>query len=68
MDLREKAVTERRCIFLKNGIETQKYAYNRAIREGKRKELGITDNFVIGHIGRFMQQKIMHFLLIFFRQ
>ena len=62
----KKAVTERRCIFLKNGIETQKYAYNRAIREGKRKELGITDNFVIGHIGRFMQQKNHAFLIDIF--
>lgn len=62
----KKAVTEGKCIFLKNGIETQKYAYNRTIREEKRKELGITDNFVIGHIGRFMQQKNHAFLIDIF--
>lgn len=62
----KKAVKDGKCIFLKNGIETQNYVYNRKIREEKRKELGITDNFVIGHIGRFMQQKNHTFLIDIF--
>ena len=42
---------------LDNGIETEKYRFNKKIRMIKRKELGVEDNFVIGHIGLFNEQK-----------
>lgn len=62
----KKAMSEGKCVFLKNGIETQKYAYSETVRAEKRKELGIEGNFVIGHIGRFMQQKNHTFLIDIF--
>jgi glycosyltransferase involved in cell wall biosynthesis len=41
----------------------EKFAYNPANRRRYRKELGIEDKFVIGHIGRFEYQKNHDFLL-----
>ena len=64
----KKAVRDGKCVFLKNGIETQQYAYNEKIREQKRKELGLGDSFVVGHIGRFMQQKNHTFLIDIFAE
>lgn len=52
---------------LKNAIDTQKYRFCVRTREKARAELGITDNFVIGHVGRFAQQKNHVFLLKIFR-
>lgn len=48
---------------VKNGINAEKFAYNPEIRTQKRKELGLEDNFVIGHIGRFSPEKNHKFLL-----
>ena len=46
-----------------NGIDTEKFKYDAKIRDIYRKELNIEDKFVIGHIGRFQEQK-NHNLLI----
>lgn len=43
---------------LNNAIDLDKYKYDEKIRKNKRKELGIKDDtIVIGHIGRFVEQK-----------
>ena len=39
------------------GIDIEKFKYNKSDREKIRKELGIENEFVIGTIGRFTQQK-----------
>lgn len=44
-------------IILNNAIELEKYAYKEEIRCQVRKELGIDDAIVIGHVGRFSHQK-----------
>lgn len=46
-----------------NAIDPKKYEFNPCKREILRKELGLTDGFVIGHVGRFMFQKNHAFLL-----
>ncbi|MBW9148506.1 glycosyltransferase family 1 protein [Clostridium sp. CM028] len=52
---------------LNNGIQIEKFIFNNSIREEYRKKLGITDNFVLGHIGHFSYQKNHEFLLdVFF--
>jgi glycosyltransferase involved in cell wall biosynthesis len=52
---------------IKNGVEALKFTYNEAIRQEKRKELGIgKDVFVIGNIGRFYPQKNHDFLIDIF--
>lgn len=52
-----------------NAIETKKFQFNQLSRESKRKELGIgEDTLVIGHIGRFEQQKNHFFVVKVFQQ
>ncbi len=53
-----------RVTILPNAIDTAKYAYDPEARVRLREELGIPQNaFVVGHVGRFMQQKNHRFLL-----
>lgn len=52
---------------LNNAIDLDKFKYSERIRKNKRKELGISDDtFVIGHIGRFVEQKNHRFLIDIF--
>lgn len=48
---------------IKNGVDVSKFRYNEEIQKSKRKELGIENCFVIGHIGRIELQKNHMFLL-----
>lgn len=60
----EKACQSKRFYLLKNAIDTERFVFREEIREKKRKELGISEKaFVIGHIGRFEEQKNHKFLL-----
>lgn len=54
-------------ITVKNAIEAEGYVYNTEVRKEKRKELDISEDFVIGHIGRFTYQKNHEFLLEVFK-
>lgn len=51
---------------LNNGIEPEMFLYQPDVRRMKRKELGISDQFVIGHVGRFTKQKNHKFLVEIF--
>ena len=54
---------------LNNAIDLDKFKYDEKIRDAKRKELGIKKNtLVIGHIGRFVQQKNHTFLIDIFNE
>ena len=53
---------------LKNAIDTEKFLANIDVRDDIRTELGITDKFVIGHVGRFHQQKNHEFLIDVFEE
>lgn len=48
---------------MRNAIDSKKFMYNEKIRNDIRNELMIQDNLVIGHVGRFHQQKNHKFLL-----
>ena len=50
-----------------NGIDTDRYVYDLDVRNRKRKELGLDDAFVLGHVGRFSPVKNHLFLLDIFR-
>ena len=63
-----KAVDSGKVKFIKNGIETEKFVYNDQIRILKRKELGLNNKLVVGHVGRFMQQKNHTFLIDIFQE
>jgi len=51
-----------------NAIDTQRFVYNPVVREQVRRELGITDKFVIGHVGRFGFMKNHAFLIDVFAE
>ena len=51
-----------------NGIDLDKFCYNPDVRAQKRKELGVENNFVIGHVGRFSAEKNHAFLIEVFAE
>lgn len=59
----KKMMDSGKVTIINNAIDLKKYAFNPRKREALRKELGITDEFVIGHVGRFMFQKNHEFLI-----
>lgn len=46
-----------------NAIELARFAYNPTTRERLRRELGLSGRFVVGHVGRFSNQKNHAFLI-----
>lgn len=55
-----------KCVIMPNGIDCDKFAYNESVRETLRKELNIEETIVLGHIGRFCNQKNQRFLIDLF--
>ena len=51
-----------------NGIDSTLFVYNEKVRKELRQEMGIDDKFVIGHVGRFVNQKNHTFLLDIFAE
>ena len=52
---------------LNNAIDLDKFKYDEKVRKEKRKELNISDDtLVIGHVGRFVEQKNHRFLIDIF--
>ena len=62
-----KEYDKKNIFLLNNAIDLDKFKYDEKIRKIKRKELGIKENnIVIGHIGRFVEQKNHRFLIDIF--
>lgn len=61
-DVRNGKVT-----IIPNAINTKKYLYNDSLRLQLRKELKLENSFIVGHIGRFQEQKNHSFLLDIFK-
>lgn len=59
----EKAVDAGKITIIPNAIDLKKFAFNQEKREKLRNQLGIKDELVIGHVGRFMKQKNHDFLI-----
>lgn len=55
-------------VLLHNAIDTNVYCFDEAGRERLRKELGLEGKFVVGHVGRFNQQKNHDFLIDVFQE
>jgi glycosyltransferase involved in cell wall biosynthesis len=60
--LRSKAIE------IKNAINAEDFAFNSEKREQTRQKLGVENKFVIGHIGRFVEQKNHTFLIDIFTE
>ena len=54
------------CNIVYNGIEIEKYFPNSNTRKNIREKIGVADNFLVMHIGRFTEQKNHGFLLDIF--
>ena len=58
-----------RCEIIANGIPTEKYLYNEAVRNKMRKELNVpNDVHIYGHVGRFIYAKNHQYLIKVFFQ
>ncbi len=53
---------------IKNGIWTDKFSYNKEMREKIRNEFHLQDKIVLGHIGRFQEQKNHKFIIDIFKE
>lgn len=53
---------------IKNGFVTERFVFDGQKRERYRRELGLEDSYVIGHVGRFNSQKNHRFLLNVFEE
>ena len=51
---------------IKNGIDLEKFKFNKNIREEYRNKMELKDKIVYGHIGRFEEQKNHEFLIDIF--
>lgn len=59
----KKAVEEGRTVFIPNAIDCKVFVYDETKRAEMRKELGLVDKYVIGHVGRFHYAKNHEYLL-----
>ncbi|MBE6596319.1 MAG: glycosyltransferase family 1 protein [Ruminococcaceae bacterium] len=64
----KKACLKDNYFFLPNAIDVEKYRYRKEISEEYRKQLGLENKFVIGHVGRFHEAKNHMFLLDVFAE
>lgn len=51
-----------------NAIEVDRFLFDKEMRKMKRKELGLNDEFVLGHVGRLSYQKNHKFLIEVFSE
>lgn len=64
----EKAYQNGKAIVINNAIDAEKYDFNPELRCNVRDEFGIKDEFVIGVVGRFHEQKNHKFMLKIFNE
>lgn len=57
------AVSEGRVKIIYNAIDVRRFTYDEKEREAARKQLGISQELVLGHVGRFEYQKNHPYLL-----
>ena len=50
-------------VIINNGIDLEKFRFNPMVRERVRQEFGITDELLLGHVGRFGYQKNHEYLI-----
>lgn len=55
-------------VFVHNAIDVDRFVYNETLRNSLRKEYGLENAHVVGHVGRFMHQKNHTFLMEVFAE
>jgi glycosyltransferase involved in cell wall biosynthesis len=64
----KKATAGDRFFLLPNGVDLQRFSFDESIRQQYRRDMGLEDKLVIGHVGRFHPSKNHMFLLDVFAQ
>ena len=64
----DKMMKTERFHIIPNALDMKKFLYDETGREQVRAELGLKDRLVIGHVGRFEEQKNHEFLIEVFRE
>ncbi len=64
----DKRVDSGRVTVFNNAIDLDRYCYSREKALQTRQELGVENDFLIGHVGRFMDQKNHTFLVDIFSE
>jgi glycosyltransferase involved in cell wall biosynthesis len=59
----KKVINSSKVRIINNSIDVQKFTFNEQTRHECRNELGLTDKFVVGHVGRFSKEKGHAFLV-----
>lgn len=62
------AVQQGKVTIINNAIDLKKFTFDKEKRSRLRKELGVENCFVVGHVGRFMKQKNHEFLIKIFAE
>lgn len=62
-----KTINDNNYMVLHNAIDVDRFIYNETIRNKLRNEMNLQNKFVIGHVGRFMEQKNHGFILDLFK-
>lgn len=62
----KSVIESHRYSVLPNGIDLEKYEFNEVVRQEVRKKLHLEGKYVVGHAGRFSDQKNHSFLLDIF--
>ncbi len=64
----DKRFEEGKTVFIPNAVDINEFAPNDSVRAQIRKEYGLENKFVIGHVGRFHYAKNHEFLLEIFAE
>jgi len=59
----DQNLSSKKATFIPNAIEVDKFKFNKETRDKIRYELGVSDKFIIGHVGRFSHMKNHRFML-----
>lgn len=64
----KKMLSNKKISIINNAIDINKFQFNKKVRKEIRGRLNIEDKLVIGHIGRFTEQKNHHKLIEIFKE
>lgn len=64
----EKRIRAGKVMVINNAINCKRFQYNETVRDDVRNGLGLTGKVVVGHVGRFTEQKNHVFLIDIFNE
>lgn len=64
----KRSVKKGQITYIRNGLDFEKYAFNQEKRDTIRSQLGVQEKVVIGHVGRYSEQKNHKFLFEIMRE